>query len=199
MKRLALLAALLFLPLTGQAQTFLGFVGVPLLSSVPQVSVPDVVGLSANAADTAFEAVGLDTGTITQACSAEPANEVLSQDPTAATLVDPGTLVDLHTSSGASCTWDFSGIPEGWYSMAYVLADQDFMREARVEADGAAEWAYWLPGAPHGTANLRLDYATIRAEANGAAAWARWAPGTTGQNTGNLQLNMVLALTVNFQ
>lgn len=198
MKRLALLA-LLLLPLTGQAQTFLGFVGIPLLSSVPQVSVPDVVGLSANAADTAFEAVGLDTGTITQACSAEPANEVLTQDPTAATLVDPGSLVDLRTSSGASCTWDFTGIPDGWYSMAYVLADQDFMREARVEADTTGVWAYWLPGAPHGSANLRLNYTAIRAEASGAAAWARWAPGTSGRNTGNLQLNMVLALTANFQ
>jgi len=163
------------------------------------VAVPNVVG-EANfaAADAILEGEGLDGAEI-EVCSAEAEDEVVSQSPAAGSLVALGTVVDVRTSNGVACTWDTTGIPAGWYSIATVLADDDFRREMRVEADGDAGWAYWLPGAPRGSANLRLDLSVIRAEANADADWARWAPGTRAGNTGNLQLNMIEAFSADFQ
>lgn len=190
----SLILSLAALPASAAVE-IIGWVGIPLTQNV---QVPDVVGSDLATADTSLEAVGLDTGTTTSTCSAQPADEVLSQNPTAGSFVALGSTVDLTYSSGVECTWDFSGIPTGWYTMPNVLAEQDFMREARVEANTNGVWAYWLPGAPQGSANLRLDLDIIRAEADGSAVWARWAPATTGRNSGNLQLNMVLALEANF-
>ncbi len=188
----------------GGGGLFLGWVGVPLMGDdeggPEDVEVPDVVGLSLAAADTALEMVGLDTGTTSAVCSAEAANEVLEQDPLAGAFVELAALVDLEYSSGVECTYSLVGIPAGWYSIPNVLADQDFVALMRTEATtGGADWAYYLPGVPQGTANLRLDMIIIRAEAQGAAEWARWAPGTQPGNTGNLQLNMQLALNADFQ
>ena len=67
------------------------------------VAVPNVVGLDVAAADTALDADGLDTGAVTMRCSAEVADEVLSQNPAAAVVVDVGTTVDLVTSDGMVC------------------------------------------------------------------------------------------------
>jgi hypothetical protein len=69
-----------------------------------QVAVPDVVGLSEAAADTALEGEGLDTGTVTAVCSAATAGDVVSQAPPAGALVDAGTTVNLSVSSGTPCT-----------------------------------------------------------------------------------------------
>jgi hypothetical protein len=70
----------------------------------PPVTVPDVVGLSQAAADTALEAEGLDTGTVASVCSAATAGNVVSQAPPAGALVDAGTTVNLSVSSGTPCT-----------------------------------------------------------------------------------------------
>jgi hypothetical protein len=69
-----------------------------------QVAVPDVVGLSQAAADTALEAEGLDTGTVASVCSAAASGDVVSQAPPAGALVDAGTTVNLSVSSGTPCT-----------------------------------------------------------------------------------------------
>lgn len=67
------------------------------------VFVPDVVGLSTSAADTALQNAGLDTGNITTQCSAEPLNEVLGQIPIAGASVEPASLVDLVASTNVAC------------------------------------------------------------------------------------------------
>lgn len=177
-----------------------GWVGIPLRNGPEgSVEVPDVVGLDAADADTALEAVGLDTGVVTMSCSLQPADEVLEQDPIAGALVDVGSLVDLETSDGVECTYDLTGIPDGWYSIANVLVDQEFLELMRIEATtGGADWAYFLFGTTQGSANLRLDMAIITDEANGTADWARWAPDTQPGNTGNLQLHMLDALAADF-
>lgn len=69
----------------------------------PGVAIPNVVGLSLAAADTALMADGFDTGTTTPQCSAEAADEVLGQTPVAGTLVVPPSDVDLVYSSGTPC------------------------------------------------------------------------------------------------
>lgn len=179
-----------------------GWVGIPLRNGAAStVAVPDVVG-EANfaAADAILGGVGL-LGFEIEVCSAAANDEVVSQDPVATTVVALGSTVDVRTSNGVACSYDLSGIPSGWYSIASVLADQDFVREMREEAtNGGGDWAYWLADAPRGTANLRLDMTVIRVEAtSGGADWARWAPGTQPGNTANLQLNMIEALNADFQ
>jgi hypothetical protein len=164
------------------------------------VAVPDVTVDSLAEADVVLEAFGLDTGTTTAVCSLEAENEVVGQNPAAGALVVLGSAVNLTYSNGVECEYDLTGIPIGWYSVQFALADQEFIVLMRDEAtNGGADWAYWLPGVPRNTANLRLDMAVIQAEAtSGGADWARWAPGTQPGNTGNLQLNMQEALNADF-
>lgn len=196
----AVIAAALLLPTVAGAQTFIGFTGIPLFSTASLVPTTDVVGqASFAAADALLEADGLD-GTEVEVCSAAPDNEVVSQDPLAGSMVSLGAIVTVRTSNGVECTWDTTGIPAGWYTIPTVLADNDFRREMRVEADGDGVWAYWLAGSIRGTANLQLNITVIRTEAtSGGADWARWAPGTQPGNTGNLQLNMIEAFSADFQ
>lgn len=67
------------------------------------LAAPDVVGLSQAAADTALEAVGLDTGNVVSRCSIQAAGEVIDQVPPAGTILSPGALVDISISSGTPC------------------------------------------------------------------------------------------------
>jgi hypothetical protein len=165
------------------------------------VEVPYVIGLSQTEADDALDLVGLIVGVVTQACSVEIEDEVLGQNPIAGLSAILGSAVALTTSSGVACEYDLTGIPIGWYSIANATADQDFVLLMRDEAtNGGGDWAYWLPGVPQNSANLRLDMNVIRTEASsGGADWARWAPGTQPGNTANLQLNMQDALNADFQ
>ena len=75
----------------------------------------------------------------------------------------------------------------------------------RAEAEGAGVWATWALGVDlgsnpliKGSANLALNIALIQDEAEAVATWARWGPGLAEENTGNLQLNMTLAITASF-
>ena len=75
----------------------------------------------------------------------------------------------------------------------------------RKEAQTDAVWCRWIVGVdlpidplPKGSANLDMDTSLIRKEAYGLAVWARWAPGIQLKNTGDLQLNIRLALNANF-
>ena len=73
-----------------------------VLSMGPQpVDVPDVVGMTEEAAQTALEDAGLALGTPDYPYSDTiPAGEVISQDPVAGTSVAPGTAVALTVSAG---------------------------------------------------------------------------------------------------
>ncbi len=72
------------------------------VSKGPQpVSVPDVVGMTQAAADTAITSASLALGTVTQTYSATvPTGDVVSQLPAAGTSVPPGTTVNLDVSKG---------------------------------------------------------------------------------------------------
>jgi PASTA domain-containing protein len=86
---------------------YLGWVGIPLrsgTSTVPPIAVPNVVGqATAAAADMILEGVGLDAGTVTAICSGAANNSVISQAPAAGVLVSLGSIVDLFTSNGVAC------------------------------------------------------------------------------------------------
>jgi PASTA domain/PKD domain len=65
------------------------------------VTVPDVVGLSQTAAQTAITGANLTVGTITQASSAAvPSGNVISQNPVAGATVAKNTAVALEISTG---------------------------------------------------------------------------------------------------
>ena len=66
-----------------------------------QVAVPNVVGLTQAAASSSIAGAGLTVGTVTMASSnTVPSGAVISESPAAATLVNPGSSVNLVVSSG---------------------------------------------------------------------------------------------------
>ena len=76
-------------------------VTVLVSSGLPQVVVPDVVGLTQEAASSALTTASLTVGTITaQSSLTVPAGSVISQTPAAATDVVINTAVALVVSSG---------------------------------------------------------------------------------------------------
>ena len=74
-----------------------------VVSSGPApVAVPNVVGLSQAAAETAITGAGLTVGTVTnQNSDTVPSGDVISQSPAAGASVAPGSAVALVVSSGA--------------------------------------------------------------------------------------------------
>jgi len=66
-----------------------------------QVAVPDVVGMTQAAAETAITTAGLTVGTVTEEYSdTVPSGDVISQNPVANTVVDRGSAVNLVVSKG---------------------------------------------------------------------------------------------------
>lgn len=70
---------------------------------VPTIAVPDVIGMTASAADAALEGVGLDTGAVGNVCSTETVGLVVSQAPPAGALVAEGSAVAISLSTGVAC------------------------------------------------------------------------------------------------
>lgn len=76
------------------------FAGCQIVLST--VNVPDVVGLTQAAAESAVTGVGLTVGTVTEQYSdTVPAGQVISQNPASGTRVAPGTAVGLVVSLGS--------------------------------------------------------------------------------------------------
>jgi beta-lactam-binding protein with PASTA domain len=75
-----------------------GFSGCPLLMPV---RVPDVVGMTQLAAESAISGRSLTVGTVTESFHpSAPVGEVTGQSPAAGTVVDYGSAVDLTVSKG---------------------------------------------------------------------------------------------------
>jgi beta-lactam-binding protein with PASTA domain len=71
------------------------------ISTGPElVAVPNVVGLSREAAEDRISDAGLSPGQITEQESPEPENEVIGQDPAAGSEVERQTFVNLTVSTG---------------------------------------------------------------------------------------------------
>ena len=77
-------------------------VTVSLAITIPTVAVPDVVNLTVAAATIAITNAGLTVGTVTtEQSTSVPAGSIISQSPTAGTVVRPPVPVSLVVSSGA--------------------------------------------------------------------------------------------------
>src|SRR4051812_7432711 len=80
-------------------------VALVVSSGLAQASVPNVVGLTQGAASTAIISASLTVGAVTTASSSTvPSGTVISESPTAGTLVVTGSAVSLLVSSGPAPT-----------------------------------------------------------------------------------------------
>jgi len=96
---------------------------VDLVISLGPLSVPDVVGMNVVDAVLAIFGADLTIGTINEEYSCTvPVNEVISQDPVAATCVDPGTAVDLVVSLGPLAVPDVVGMSQADAEAAIIAA-----------------------------------------------------------------------------
>ena len=75
-----------------------------LIQAETGVAVPNVIGQDQGGADTLLEAVGLDTGGLTNRCSTEMAGYVVGQSPAPGVEVELGSLIDLLLSDGNACS-----------------------------------------------------------------------------------------------
>ncbi|MBN1788167.1 MAG: agmatine deiminase family protein, partial [Sedimentisphaerales bacterium] len=97
---------------TSYRQAIIGLV-VQAVSGPAMVDVPNVVGMTEVAANSAITGVGLTVGSTTYACSnTVPAGNVISSDPTGGTSVPVGSSVDLVVSTGQPSVPDVTGMTE---------------------------------------------------------------------------------------
>jgi len=106
--RVALIAALLCVPMLAKADTYIfaggAFTRIADGGAPADIPVPNVVG-EANfaAADAILEGDGLDLGAVTERCSAAADDEVVGQDPAPGAIVNLGSLVNVLVSNGVEC------------------------------------------------------------------------------------------------
>ncbi len=91
------------LPTAGSAATAGTEIDLVVSTGAAAIAVPDVVGLTQAAATTAITNAGLTLGTVTQQASdTVPVGQVISQLPTAGTLVAADSEVNITVSAGPS-------------------------------------------------------------------------------------------------
>ena len=121
-----------------------------------QVQVPDVVGMTQSAAESAIDAAGLVVGTVDQASSSTvPKGNVISQSPAAGTSMASGSAVDLVVSSGPP---DDIADPNllAWWKLDETSGD--IVYDSAAQNDGVAYgWPSWQPGGGKVDGALRLD------------------------------------------
>lgn len=104
MKLRALVAALGLVLAQAASATYFGFAGGAFVyQSQTGTAIPNVIGITAAAADTALVAAGFVSGTVAARCSAATSGLVVVQNPAAGTLAAAGAAVDLLTSNGTPC------------------------------------------------------------------------------------------------
>src|SRR5205085_1672483 len=75
--------------------------GTPGASSVPQVEVPNFIGLTYDQAKAQADQLGINLVQATFATSTQPANTILDQDPKQGARIDKGAQVRLTLAAGA--------------------------------------------------------------------------------------------------
>ncbi len=108
------------------------------VTPVPQVSVPDVVGLSSQAAIRELRAAGFVVSQIFEASETVEANEVISQAPSALTEMEQGDEIEITVSSGAVPVAVPGVVGQNANDAARFLQDRGFATELRVETGSTA-------------------------------------------------------------
>lgn len=108
------------------------------VTAVPLVSVPDVEGLSSQAAIRELRASGLVVSQVFEASETVEANEVISQSPAALAEVEQGEEIEITVSSGATPVTVPGVVGQNANDAARFLQDQGFASELRVETGSTA-------------------------------------------------------------
>jgi uncharacterized repeat protein (TIGR03803 family) len=105
--------------------------------TVSNISVPNVVGLTQDAATTAIVGAGLTVGSITSATSATvPAGSVISQSPLAGPPVSPGTSVSLVISTGLPAPVNRPPVISGTPPMSVTVGQTYTFQPTASDPDG---------------------------------------------------------------
>ena len=105
-------------------------------TSVPEVSVPDVVGLSSQSAIRELRAAGFVVSQVFEASEAVASNEVISQSPEALAEVEQGAEVEITVSSGAVPVIVPGVVGQSAGDAARLLQDRGFAPELQ-EVEGS--------------------------------------------------------------
>ena len=111
---------------------------VATATPVPLVSVPDVVGMTHQAAVGQLRAAGFGVVQVFQASDAVAANEVIAQDPAGLTELEQGEEIELVVSSGAEPVAVPGVVGQSADDAARFLQDRGFASELRVETGSTA-------------------------------------------------------------
>ncbi len=159
----------------GNLAGYLANEGIACAATVP---VPDLAGLTADAANTALAQAGLVAGTASQECSdSVAAGKVIRQDPAAATLVAPASAVSYAVSSGPCTPITGSVLINGNRSatnnrnvtLALTWGGGAGIGVVRMRfSDNGANWTAWaplaatlpytLPEGPDGHRTVRVQF-----------------------------------------
>ena len=101
-------------------------------TSVPVISVPDVVGLSSQAAIRELRAFGFVVSQVFTASETVPSNEVISQSPEALVEVSQGEEIEITVSSGAVPVAVPGVVGQSAGDAARFLQDRGFPSELQV-------------------------------------------------------------------
>ena len=101
-------------------------------TSVPVISVPDVVGLSSQAAIRELRAFGFVVSQVFTASETVPSNEVISQSPEALAEVSQGEEIEITVSSGAVPVTVPGVVGQSAGDAARFLQDRGFASELQV-------------------------------------------------------------------
>ncbi len=108
------------------------------VAPIPQVAVPDVVGLSAQAAIRELRAAGFVVSQVFEASETVEANEVISQSPAALAETEQGDEIEITVSSGAVPVAVPGVVGQNANDAARFLQDRGFATELRVETGSTA-------------------------------------------------------------
>ena len=108
------------------------------ITPAPLVSVPDVVGLSSQAAIRELRAAGFVDSQVFEASETVESNEVISQSPAARTEVEQGEEIEITVSSGAVPVAVPGVVGQNANDAARFLQDRGFASELIVEVGSTA-------------------------------------------------------------
>ena len=111
---------------------------VATVAPVPLVSVPDVVGLSDQAAIRELRSSGFLVSEVYEASDIVGANEVIAQNPAALTELEQGEEIEITISSGAVPVTVPGVVGQGANDAARFLQDRGFPSELVVEEGSTA-------------------------------------------------------------
>jgi beta-lactam-binding protein with PASTA domain len=143
-----------------------GSVSASGTGTIPNVTVPNVVGMTQAAASAAIKGASLTVGTVTtQSSTTVPAGQVISQNPAAGASVASGSAVNLVVSSGTGGTTQMGDVslvkltvPKQITARKGRTVEMDIIAEAMTTAR-EQDATVTLKAVPAAGVTVRIDHA----------------------------------------